>query len=98
MNRNVPLFGFVIGLIFPVLGIVVVDFLLLHGANVGEIINMFLHERDVASKVLSLSLLANLIPFVYYTSKRLDYTAKGIFIITMVYVAFAVLLRFNFFM
>ncbi|MDR3679989.1 MAG: hypothetical protein P4L41_08480 [Flavipsychrobacter sp.] len=97
MNRNVPLLGFVIGLIFPILGLVVVNFTLLHGLPLGEFMNMLLHERDVASKVVSLSLLANLIPFVYYTSKRLDYTAKGIFIITMIFVAIAVLLKFNFF-
>lgn len=98
MNRNVPLLGFIIGLIFPILGLVIVNYTLLHGETMQAFMHTMLAMHDVASKVVSLSLLTNLIPFVYYTSKRLDHTAKGIFVITMVYVVIAVLLKFNFFM
>jgi hypothetical protein len=41
-----------------------------------------------------LSLLANLVPFVWFTSKRLDFWARGVFIATMIYVLFIVLIKF----
>jgi hypothetical protein len=97
MNRNIPLLGFVIGMIFPILGLVVVNYTLLHGLPAREFVDRLLHSRDIAGKVGSLSLLANIVPFLYYTSKRLDSTAKGILIITIVYAAIIILIKYNFF-
>jgi len=44
--------------------------------------------------VLTLSLLLNLIPFVYCTSKRYDYAMRGIVIATMIYALIIFLLMF----
>ena len=50
-------------------------------------------KKDSAATILSLCLLANAIPFIYYTNKRLDHTARGIFIATMLYAVLIVLLK-----
>jgi hypothetical protein len=52
------------------------------------------HLRGMASKVMTLSLLINLIPFLYCTTKRLDYTMRGIVIATMLYALFIILIKF----
>jgi hypothetical protein len=39
-------------------------------------------------------LLINLIPFVYFNMKRLDYAMRGVFIATMLYALFIVLVKF----
>jgi len=94
MNRNVPIFGFVIGILLPIIGLFIMYGLWGHGEGMGK----FLHEltvlRGMAAKVMTLSLLVNLVPFVYYTGKRLDYTARGIFVATMLYAMVVVLVKF----
>jgi hypothetical protein len=45
-------------------------------------------------KVFSLSMLANLAPFIFFNSKRYDHAARGVFIATMLYVVFIVLVRY----
>lgn len=93
MKRNVPLVGFVVGVIFPMLGMLVMYFLKFKGIPFGEFLNTLINNHKVAAMVLSLSLFANALPFIYYTNKRLDYTAKGIFIATMLYAVLIVLLK-----
>ncbi len=93
MNRNVPILGFVIGLIFPMLGMLVMYYLKFSSIPFGEFINTLVNNHKVAAMVLSLSLLAEAIPFIYYTNKRLDHTARGIFIATMLYAVLIVLLK-----
>lgn len=63
-----------------------------------DFLGILWRQRQVASSVFSLSLLANIIPFIYYTNKRLDHTARGILVITILYAVVCVLLKFNFFM
>jgi hypothetical protein len=51
-------------------------------------------NHKIAALVLSLSLLANAIPFIYYTNRRLDLTARGILVATILYAVLIVLLRY----
>jgi len=94
MKRNVPILGFVIGLILPALGVFIMFLLWGHGEGFGEFLSSLTRLRGMASKVLTLSLLINLIPFVYCTSKRIDLTARGIFIATMLYALVVVFIKF----
>lgn len=97
MKRNVPILGFIIGLILPLLGIIIMYFAWAHGAGFGEFLSGLTTHRQDAAKVISLSLIMNVIPFIYYTSKRLDHTARGVFIATVLYALLIVLLKFDFF-
>lgn len=94
MNKNIPIFGFIIGLLLPIGGLFVVYYLWGHGEGIVEFVKSLKAQPGLASKVLTLSVLANLIPFVYYTSKRLDYTARGVFIATMLYALLVVFIKF----
>ncbi len=94
MKRNMPLLGFVIGFLMPLLGMIVIYLVKFPGTQFNEFIRILTRNFDVAAMVLSLSILANIIPFIYYTNKRLDLTARGILIATMLYAVLIVLLKF----
>ena len=94
MKRNVPVLGLVIGIVFPMLGMLVMYLIKFTGTPFGEFVQTMVANHKVAAMVLSLSLLANAIPFIYYTNKRLDLTARGILIATMLYAVLIVLLKF----
>jgi hypothetical protein len=94
MKRNIPLLGFFIGAVLPLLGMVIVYFILFRNASFGDFFRGLLNDKQVAAKVLSLSLLLNIIPFIFYTNKRLDLTARGILVATMLYFLVFVLLKF----
>ncbi|HRO42358.1 MAG TPA: hypothetical protein PL009_05960 [Flavipsychrobacter sp.] len=94
MQRNVPLFGLLLGIIFPMLGMLIMYLIKFTGTSFSAFIETMVANHKVAAMVLSLSLLANAIPFIYYTNKRLDLTARGILIATMLYAVLIVLLKF----
>jgi len=93
MNRNVPVLGFILGILFPMLGMGVMYLVKFNNIPFGDFIQTMVNNHKVASLVLSLSLLANAIPFIYYTNERLDYTARGILVATILYAVFIVLLK-----
>jgi hypothetical protein len=94
MKRNVAVFGLIIGLLMPVLGIVVMYFMWFHSSSFGTFFSHVSSDHQLAAKVLSLSLIAELIPFIYFTNKRLDNSARGIFIATIIYGVLIVLLKY----
>ena len=65
-----------------------------HGVGIGTFARSLTFQPGLASKVLTLSLLINLAPFLYCTTKRLDYAMRGIVIATMLYALFIFLIKF----
>lgn len=94
MKRNVPVFGLLIGLLTPVIGFIIMYFIWRQGMSLGEFTRALMNNHDMASKVLSLGLLLNLLPFILYTNKRLDYTARGILVATILYAVLIVLIKY----
>ncbi len=94
MNRNVPVFGLLLGIIFPLLGLLVVYLVKFSDAGIGDFFQKLITDHKAAALMLAFSLFANLIPFIYYTNKRLDGTAKGVLIATMLYAVLIVLLKY----
>lgn len=94
MKRNVPIFGFIIGALLPVLGLGVIYLAKFTDVSFTYFLKTIMSDGKVAGKVFTLSILINLLPFIYYTNRRLDYTARGIFIATMIYVAFILLVMY----
>ena len=92
MNR--PIVGFILGLLLPLVGYVVVYFVLGKGMSFGNYSQSLQHNHKTLSLVLSLSILANLVPFIWYNSKRMDYGARGVFVATMLYAVVIILLKF----
>ena len=94
MKRNVPVLGFLIGAVMPIIGLYLVSLIFKNGASFGDFFKMLRHSHDQAAKVLSLAILLNILPFIFYTNKRLDLTARGILVATMLYAVLIVLLKF----
>lgn len=88
------MFGFVIGVIMPIIGFFIVYLILFHSYTFKDFGAYLMHSHDKAAMVISLAMIMNVIPFIYYTNKRLDYTARGILIATMLYALLVILLRF----
>lgn len=93
MKRNVPALGLVIGLLMPLLGAVVCYLLLFRSMTVGGFLHSMTNSHSVASKVLSLAIIANLLPFMLYTNRRLDLTGRGILVATMLYAVVIIWLK-----
>lgn len=94
MKRNVSLLGLIIGLLTPMIGVFIMYLVKFGGESFESFFKTLTRNFDVAAMVLSLSILANIIPFIYYTNRRLDLTARGILIATMLYAVLIVLLKF----
>ncbi len=94
MRKNVPITGFIIGLILPIVGFALVYFAWFNGRPVGSVINSLMHDGMMAGKVLTMSLLVNLVPFMYFNIKRLDYALKGTVIATTLYGVFIVIIMY----
>lgn len=94
MRRDVPMTGFLIGLVLPALGFIIMYFAWSHGMSMDKFLNILLKNNKEFAKVLTMSLLINLIPFVYCNTKRLDQTMRGIVVATMLYAVLIVLIMF----
>lgn len=94
MRKNVPITGFIIGVLLPIVGFALVYLAWFKGRPVGSVINSLMHDGKMAGKVLTMSLLVNLIPFMYFNVKRLDYAMKGVVIATSLYAVLIVIIMF----
>lgn len=94
MKRNVPLLGFLIGAILPLIGIFIVYLIMFRTTPLPEFVKEMIHRPTIATKVISLGILINILPFIFYTNKRLDLTARGIFVATMLYAVAMLLIKF----
>lgn len=93
MKTNVPIVGFIIALLLPLLGIFIVYLIMFNSYSMDNFIQTLVHNHKTAATVLSLGVLINLAPFIYFINKRMDYAAKGVFVATMLYAVLMVLLK-----
>lgn len=77
--------GLALGLIGPLLGLVVIYFIKFPSYSFKDFLTYFMNDSKMITSVGSLSLLANVILFTLYVNSHKDDTAKGIFIITLIY-------------
>ena len=77
--------GLILGLLGPLVGLVVIYFIKFPGISFGVFLDEFFNNNRLITSIGSLSLLANVILFTLYVNTHRDTTAKGIFIITLVY-------------
>ena len=78
-------FGLILGLIGPLLGLFVLRYIKLPSRSFSEFIDLFFNDTRTLTQIGSLSLLANAILFTIYINTHRDNTAKGIFLITLIY-------------
>lgn len=77
--------GLVLGLLGPILGLVVIYFVKFSAGTFSEFLDTVIHTNRLITSIGSLSLLANAVLFTIYINMHKDDTAKGIFIMTMIY-------------
>jgi len=77
--------GLVLGLIGPILGLVVIYFIQYSTFSFGDFLSTFFNNNRLITSIGSLSLLANVILFTIYINTHRDFTARGIFVITLIY-------------
>lgn len=85
--------GVVIGLFAPLLGIVGFYFLRAYPLNFWYYIELLGREQKYLTNAVTFSLLANAIFFTIFINSRKDHTAKGIFVVTVIYAIFAIILK-----
>ena len=94
MNKNLPILGFVLGAIFPVAGFYILSLAWGHGMSLIEFWKQVHSDNKIFARVLTMSLLINLVPFLYYKTKRLEYTMNGVVVATILYAVYIVLLMY----
>ena len=77
--------GLVLGFVGPLAGLFLLYQFMYSAYSMGEFLDTFLHENRLITSIGSLSLLANAILFTLYVNTKRDETAKGIFIVTVIY-------------
>lgn len=77
--------GLALGLIGPLFGLVIIYFVRFPSYSFLDFLSFFMNDNRMITSVGSLSLLANVILFTLYVNTHRDETAKGIFIITLIY-------------
>lgn len=77
--------GLVLGLFGPVVGLVVIYFIKFNAISFGDFFNLFINTNRLITSIGSLSLIANVVLFTIYINTHRDNTAKGIFVITLIY-------------
>ena len=79
--------GLVLGLLGPLVGLVFIYFIRsdFRSLSMGEYLDLVFHTNRLITSIGSLSLLANVILFTLYVNTHRDKTAKGIFLVTVVY-------------
>lgn len=92
---NLPL-GIVLGLITPLVTFCVYYLLVVlpsQHTSMIEFIQVLVTNRQMLPKIISLCLLFNGGVFYLYTRQRKDITAKGIFLVTMLYALTIIVLK-----
>ncbi|HEX2845688.1 MAG: hypothetical protein E6Q24_20675 [Chitinophagaceae bacterium] len=77
--------GLILGLIGPILGLVVIYFLKFSSVTFSDFLDEFFNNNKLITSIGSLSLLANVILFTIFVNTRRDKTARGIFLVTLVF-------------
>lgn len=77
--------GLVLGLLGPLLGLLFIYFVRFRSNPFGVFLDEFFSNNTLITSIGSLALLANVILFTIYVNTRRDRTAKGIFLVTLIY-------------
>jgi hypothetical protein len=86
LKRNNILFGIILGLLAPMVGMFVYYFLKFYPTyTLGNFFKVIFSEKTVLSGISTFALFANVALLTFYLNTRRDETAKGIFLISCIY-------------
>ncbi len=78
----------------PVVGLFVTYGIWFRAYSLDGYFNSLFASSTIASKIIALSVLINVLPFIFFTNRRLDLTGRGIVIATMLYGVLFLMLKF----
>jgi|ERR1035437_1046407 hypothetical protein len=87
-------FGLVLGFIAPFFGFILYKFLKYRAFTIGEMLQWLKLNPNLITVFISISLFANAVLFTIYINGHKDKTAKGIFVLTIVYAVIAMLFKY----
>ena len=87
-------FGLVLGLIAPVFGFLLYKFIKFRPFTLSEMFQWLKLNPNLITAFISVSLFANAVLFTIYINGHRDKTAKGIFVLTIIYAVVAMLFKY----
>ena len=87
-------FGIALGIIAPIIGFLVYKLVKFKALSLSEMFQWMKMSPSLITVSISVSLMANAILFTIYINGNRDKTAKGIFIITMIYAVIALVFKY----
>ncbi|MDE3183214.1 MAG: hypothetical protein KGM16_07340 [Bacteroidota bacterium] len=88
------IFGLSLGFIAPMIGFLVYKLVKFKALSLSEMFQWLKMNPNLITVFISVSLMANAILFTIYVNGRRDKTAKGIFIMTMIYAVIALAFKY----
>ncbi len=86
--------GTVLGIIGPVVGFTIFKMIKFSRFSLKEMYQWMTMNHNLITAWISVSLFANALLFTLYVNARIDKTAKGIFVVTVIYAIAALLIKF----
>lgn len=86
--------GALLGLLGPIVGFAIFKFFRYRSFTLTEMYQWMTLNHNLITAWISVSLFANALLFTLYVNARIDKTAKGIFIVTVIYAVAALLIKF----
>jgi len=86
--------GTIIGFISPIVGFAVFKMIKYERFTLMEMYQWMTMNHNLITAWISVSLFANSLLFTLYVNARIDKTAKGIFVVTVIYAVAALLIKF----
>ena len=88
------LLGIVLGLVGPLLGFAIFKMVKYSRFTLKEMYQWMTMNHNLITAWISVSLFVNALLFTLYVNARIDKTAKGVFVITVVYAVLALVIKF----
>ena len=86
--------GTVLGIIGPVVGFTIFKMIKYSRFSLKEMYQWMTMNHNLITAWISVSLFANALLFTLYVNARIDKTAKGIFVVTVIYAIASLLIKF----
>ena len=87
-------FGLALGLVAPIIGFLLYKLFKFNGLTLTEMLQWMKFNPNLISVSISVSLLANAVLFTIYINGHRDKTAKGIFVLTIIYAIIAMIFKY----
>jgi hypothetical protein len=88
------IFGLALGFIAPMIGFLIYKLIKFKGLSLSEMFQWMKFNPNLITISISISLMANAILFTIYINGYRDKTAKGIFVVTMIYAVIALAFKY----